>query len=327
MKGTVDVTGQPAFTADEFAQLTYIAGADGAQSLTVVAQATTLPTEPIDQEIGFDTNVAGGSYRMGDLFTSSAPGGQAIIGYQVNLVDGGGKLQVSGLDVLGKTNFTADEFAHLTYIAGTDGTQPHQSLTVSAKTATILTDGTISQVIGFDANSAGDTYQMDSLFTKSAPTGQAIIEYQVTPGDGGGKLQVNGQDVAGQISFTADEFAHLTYTAGTNGAQSLTVAAQTTTLPTDPINQEIGFNAAGDTYRMVHGRGHFGAQSEPRGGRPDRHAPAGPHGQPRRHSRRADPRDRQSGAADHGECHRQPLDQRDERPHRDECPGRLAHGR
>jgi len=251
MKGTVDVTGQPAFTADEFAQLTYIAGADGAQSLTVVAQATTLPTEPIDQEIGFDTNVAGGSYRMGDLFTSSAPAGQAIIGYQVNLVDGGGKLQVSGQDVLGKTNFTADEFARLTYIAGTDGTQPHQSLRVSAKTATILTDGMISQDIGFDANSAGDTYQMDSLFTKSAPTGQAIIEYQVTPGDGGGKLQVNGQDVAGQISFTADEFAHLTYTAGTNGAQSLTVAAQTTTLPTDPINQEIGFNAAGDTYRMV----------------------------------------------------------------------------
>ena len=106
----------------------------------------------------------------------------------------------------------------------------------------------------------------------------AIVGYRVALGavpDGvlGGQLQLNGDPVTdGRTSFTADEFAHLTYTTGDG--------------------------------RLA---------AEPRGGRPDRHAPGGRH---------TDPRDRQPGGADHRECHRQPLDQRDERPHRDECPGR-----
>ena len=245
-----DVTGQPSFTADEFAHLAYIAGtaADGSQlhqSLTVAAQTT-----PIAQEIGFDA--AGDTYRMGDLFTATPPADQTITGYQVNLGVGGGKLQVSGQDVPGQTDFTADEFAHLAYIAGpgAEGQQLPQSLTVMAQTASLLTDGTISQDIGFDAHVTDDPYPMANLFTTNVPAGEAIVGYRVTLGDGAGKLQVSGQDVPGQTSFTADEFARLTYSAGTDGARSLSVEAQTTPLPTPPITQAIDFNATGNTYGM-----------------------------------------------------------------------------
>ena len=107
---------------------------------------------------------------MGDLFTASAPTGQSIVGYQVSRGEGGGKLQLNGQDVLGKTNFTADEFTHLTYIAGTstDGSQLRQSLTVAAQTKPITQD--------LDFNADGDIYRMGDLFTSGAPTGQAIIE-------------------------------------------------------------------------------------------------------------------------------------------------------
>jgi hypothetical protein len=260
-----DVTDPSEITVDDFAHLTYIAGvgADGTQlhqSLTVAALTT-----PTKQEIGF--SAVGDTYRMDELFTAKAPAEQTITGYKVSLGDGGGKLQLSGQDVPapnspGPYSFTADQFAQLTYIAGpgADGTQLPQSMTVMAQTASLLTGSTIPQDIGFDADADGQTYPMDSLFTGIAPTGQAIVGFQVTLVDGGGKLQMNGQDVpaptgSDPYSFTADEFAQLTYIAGpgADGSplhQSLTVAAQTTPLPTDPITQDIGFGAAGDTYRV-----------------------------------------------------------------------------
>ena len=82
---------------------------------------------------------------------------------------------------------------------------------------------------------------MGDLFKASAPTGQTIAGYprgsgRVAAGDGGGKLQLNGADIVpARTSFTADEFAQLTYVAGDDGSQqSLVVIAQTGTRLTSP---------------------------------------------------------------------------------------------
>ena len=82
---------------------------------------------------------------------------------------------------------------------------------------------------------AGDIYRMSDLFQASAPTGQTIAGFRVAlgdvaVGDGGGKLQLNGADIdPARTSFSADEFAQLTYVAGTHGPQNLVVIAQTGT--------------------------------------------------------------------------------------------------
>ena len=252
--------GPYSFTADQFAHLNYIAGTGMnssqplPQSMTVIAQTTSLLTAgTISQDIGFDA-AADESYTMDSLFSTNAPPGQGIVGYEVTLGDGGGKLQSNGQDVTDPSNpgpysFTADQFAHLNYIAGpgADGSPLHQSLTVAAQTMPLPTDP-IAQDIGFGA--AGDTYRVGDLFTASVPTGQDIIGYNVAMVEGGGTLQLNGQDVSGQPTFTADEFAQLTYIAGAgmNSSQplrqGLTVDAQTA------ISQDIGFDPVADAYRM-----------------------------------------------------------------------------
>jgi hypothetical protein len=74
---------------------------------------------------------------------------------------------------------------------------------------------------------------MSDLFKGRAPTGQSIVGYRVAlgdvaPGDTDGTLNLGDQDVSARTSFTADEFAQLTYTAGTDGTrQNLVVVAQT----------------------------------------------------------------------------------------------------
>jgi hypothetical protein len=92
------------------------------------------------------TAKGGDTYRMGDLFKASASAGQTIAGYRVALGDGGstgGQLWLGGKNVTGQTDFTADQFAQLTYVTGTGGAQ---SLTVVAQTGTRqpnLPDGTL----------------------------------------------------------------------------------------------------------------------------------------------------------------------------------------
>ena len=105
---------------------------------------------------------------------------------------------------------------------------------VGSTRPTLQTDGNFTAV-------TGDIYRMSDLFKASAPTGQTIAGYRVALGAWltaiGGELQLNGEPVTdGRTSFTADEFAHLTYTTGDG--------------------------------RLA---------AEPRGGRPDRHAPGGRH--------------------------------------------------
>jgi hypothetical protein len=91
----------------------------------------------------------------------------------------------------------------------------------------------------FDAGAftavAGDIFRMSDLFKAGAPTDQTIAGFRVAlggvaAGDAGGTLWLDGKDVTARTSFTADEFAHLTYnTTGASGAQSLVVIAQTGT--------------------------------------------------------------------------------------------------
>jgi hypothetical protein len=353
----VDVSDRTSFSADEFAHLTYTAGADGSQqSLLVIAQTgkrlsegtlsrevdstavqitadvtgsrsinamNALRTQPtgadadiagIVQQSGIfsgfggsarptvqtDGNfraTAGDIYRMSGLFKASVPTGQTIAGYRVALGDGGGTLQLGGVDVSDRTSFSANEFARLSYTAGADGSQ--QSLLVIAQTGTRGRDGSLSQeidsaavqitadvtdnrsinamnalstvpsradarIVGVveqagifnvlvgstpptlrtDGNFtavAGDALRLSNLFKASAPAGKAIAGYQVALGDGDGKLSLNGSDVSDRTSFTADEFAHLTYTMGADGSQqSLVVVAQTGTRRSDgSLSQEV----------------------------------------------------------------------------------------
>ncbi len=233
------------------------------------------------------TAVSGESYRLGDLFQASAPGGQSVAQYRVALGDGSGHLWLNGTDVSGKTTFSASDFASLTYTAGDDGTQ--QDLVVVAQTGTKLPNGTLThvtdstpvqitadvtgtrsinamnalvgtpdgadgaivdiareasiltgfvgsgrpavQTVGNFAAATGGSYRLDDLFQASAPTGQTIAGYRVALSDGGaggGQLLLNGQPVNGKTSFTAAQFAQLTFQAGADGTQQkLIVVAQT----------------------------------------------------------------------------------------------------
>ena len=96
--------------------------------------------------------------------------------------------------------------------------------------------GTTRSALQTDGNftaKSGDIYRMGDLFQATAPTGQTIAGFRVAlgdvaTGDGGGRLQLNGADIdPARTSFSAEEFAQLTYVAGTDGPQSLVVIAQT----------------------------------------------------------------------------------------------------
>jgi acetolactate synthase regulatory subunit len=276
------------FTIQLPAGFNFPASSSGTPGATA-SGASTVPVDTVSvsstRDTGTFTAVAGDTFRLGDLFAGSAPTGQSIAGYRVATGSGGGQLLLNNVDVSGRTSFTADEFAHLTYTAGDDGTQ--QSLVVVAQTGTRLANGTLSRVTdsqavqitaavtgsrsinaltaltttpsGADADIAtvvkeasiltgvgagrpalttggnftavaGDTFRLGDLFAGSAPSGQSIAGYRVATGSSGGQLLLNNVDVSGRTSFTADEFAHLTYTAGDDGTrQNLVVVAQTGT--------------------------------------------------------------------------------------------------
>jgi uncharacterized protein YunC (DUF1805 family) len=102
-------------------------------------------TRPTLRTDGNFTAAGGDTYRMSDLFKASGAKGQAIVGYRLALGDGNGTLWLDGKDVTGRTDFTADDFAHLTYVTDAIGTQ--QTLLVVAQSGTLRTDGSISQEI------------------------------------------------------------------------------------------------------------------------------------------------------------------------------------
>jgi hypothetical protein len=261
----------------------------GAAAASATGTAGSQPTDVVTISSTWDggafTAVAGDVYRLGALFKGGAPAGQSVAGYRVAMSSGSGELLLNNAAVAGRTTFTPDEFAHLTYTAGIDGSQ--QSLVVVAQTGKRLPNGTLSQVadslavqitadvtgtrsisalnalasIPSDADAgvaavvkeasvftgfgsgrptlssagnftaaAGDVFRLGALYKGSAPTGQSIAGYRIALGSGGGRLLLNNADVSDRTGFTADEFAHLTYTAGADGAQqTLVVVAQTGT--------------------------------------------------------------------------------------------------
>jgi len=191
--GSEDVTDRTSFTADDFRQLTYVAGAGGSQSLTVVAQAGKLLSDGnMTQEID----------------------SQAV---QITATIAGTR-SINAMNAL-STRLSEDDPD-----AGTVGLAQQAAIFTGwsgAARPTLQTDG------NFDTKS-GDSYRMSALFAGSAPTGQTIAGYRVAlgdPGDSGGGLLLLAGKPTDKTEFTADEFRQLTYVAGTSGSQGLTVVA------------------------------------------------------------------------------------------------------
>jgi hypothetical protein len=190
----VAVAGRTSFTADEFAHLTYQAGADGSQqSLVVVAQT---------------------GKRLSDGTLSGVTDSQAVqIGANVT-----GTRSINAMNALSTTPSGADADADIVAVVKEAGILTG----VGSGRPTLSTDGNFTAV-------AGDIYRLADLFKGSAPTGQSVAGYRVAlGGSGDGQMLLNNVPVAGRTSFTADEFAHLTYQAGADASQqSLVVVAQT----------------------------------------------------------------------------------------------------
>ena len=188
------------FTPQEFANLTYVTGQENSQQSLVVVAATgslqadgTLLHETDSQAMQISANVTGSrSINAMNALTGTITGADADI---VSIAQG------------------AAIFTGL----------------IGAARPTLQTVGNFTAV-------SGDTYEVSKLFKASAPnTGQAIAGYRValsapTPGDAGGQLLLNGDPVPDGHGdfFTAQEFANLTYAAGTDGSQQSLVAVGVT---------------------------------------------------------------------------------------------------
>ena len=217
MLGTTDVTGQTSFTADQFAQLHYVAGSSGsAQDLVVVAQTGTTDSDGTLHNVTDSAAVA---------ITLSATGQRSINGAGALLSSTLGSPDAAFVGVAQQASIFA-------------GTGPGSQPTLST--------------VGNATTDAGDLLSVSSLFTATAPTaGGSVGGYQVALRDddpahpGGGKLMLGTTDVTGQTSFTADQFAQLHYVAGSGGsAQDVVVVAQTGTADSSGTLRNVTDSAA-----------------------------------------------------------------------------------
>ncbi len=204
------VTTRTSFSADEFSRLTYdTTGALGPQSLVVVAQTgTRLPSLP-----------------DGTLGALSREIDSPAVQITAN-VNAAGSRSINVMSALITPPGTDADIASIVTAASI-----FTGWAGSARSS-LQTDGNFTAI-------AGDTYRMSDLFKASAPTGQTLAGFRVALSDAGahgGTLQLDGQDVlAGTTSFSAEQFARLTYTTGAGGAQNIVVVAQTgTRLPSLP---------------------------------------------------------------------------------------------
>jgi hypothetical protein len=99
--------------------------------------------------VGNLTAATGDMFAVRDLFTATAPAGSSIAGYKVALrgdqtPPNSGRLMLDDVDVTDRTDFTADEFNQLHFVAGPVGTR--QDLVVVARTGTRGKDGTLSGI-------------------------------------------------------------------------------------------------------------------------------------------------------------------------------------
>lgn len=199
----VDVSSQTTFTPDQFSDLTYQAGALGSQqSVTVAAQT--------------GTKLANGTLvRVTDS--------QAV---QITAAVGATR-SVNALNALvdppsGPYGNIADVVSQAGIFTGF----------VGSGRPTLQTEGNFTAV-------SGERYRLSDLFAASAPSGQTVAQYRVALGDGSGHLWLDGTEVSGQTTFSASDFAKLTYTTGDAGSQQdLVVVAQTgTRLPNGTLTQ------------------------------------------------------------------------------------------
>jgi hypothetical protein len=191
----VDVSDQTTFTADQFANLAYVAGSnDSAQSLTVVAQSGT--RQP-------NGTIANRADSTAVQITASVAGTRSM----------------NALAALQNPPPPTDADAQAAAIVR----EANVLTGTGSGTPQLATVGNLTGI-------AGDTYSLGALFKATGANGQSISGYRVALGGAGnGTLQLNGVDVSDQTSFTAAQFAQLTYVMGDNGAaRSLTVAAQST---------------------------------------------------------------------------------------------------
>lgn len=200
LNGT-DVSDRDTFTPDEFSDLTYQAGASGSrQSITVAAQTGT---------------------RLADGTLSQVTDSPAIqITASVGAIRSVNALHALVDPPSGPYGNIAEVVSQAGIFTGFAG----------SGRPTVQTDGNFTAV-------SGERYRLSDLFQASAPSGQTVAQYQVALGDGSGHLWLNGTDVSGQTTFSASDFAKLTYTAGDNGSQQdLVVVAQTgTSLPSGAL--------------------------------------------------------------------------------------------
>ena len=185
-----EVTGQDSFTADQFSRLHFVAGATGSsQDLVVVAQS---------------------GKRLAD-------------GNLVNEVDSPA-VQITA-SVTGTRSINAAN-ALLTQPTGSDG-----AFVRTAQQASIFTGFGAARpgltTVGNLTAAAADKFSLGDLFKGTAPTGGSIVGYKVALRGDGGALELDGTDVTGQESFTADQFSRLHFVAGAAGSsQDLVVVAQ-----------------------------------------------------------------------------------------------------
>ncbi len=296
----VDPTIQTSFTALQFNQLSFSAGASssdiavsvatpsGASATPVQVTATTGAQRSTNALAAFDGNdpfanlafianlvaTTGGAGpsldTVGNLISATAPTGQTITQYSV-AVRGGGQLLLNGqaIDPNTQTTFTSDQLNQLTFVNGSSssdilvsartGTTSSQAIAITANVGINPVDRTINAagaldnpdaygLIGFIAQLsqsptaasnpslatignftavAGQSYLLSNLYQAQPPaSGGAITKFSVAVA-GGGTLQLNGVtiDPNQQTGFTPDQFAQLSFVAGSSDSK-LVVSAQ-----------------------------------------------------------------------------------------------------
>jgi hypothetical protein len=131
--------------------------------------------------IGAFTASAGDMFALRDLYQATAPPGGSIAAYKVALRSdqappNDGRLMLGDVDVTDRTDFTAEEFNQLHFVAGPSGSK--QDLVVAAQTGTRGKDGTLSGItdspaVQITASVTGtrSINAVGALLTQTDPTG------------------------------------------------------------------------------------------------------------------------------------------------------------
>ncbi|MBN9563424.1 MAG: hypothetical protein J0H14_22265 [Alphaproteobacteria bacterium] len=179
------------------------------------------------------TAVGGDMFALRDLYAATAPAGGSIAGYKVALrsdqaLPNGGRLMLGDVDVTDRTDFTADEFNQLHFVAGPSGST--QDLVVVARTGTHGQNGTLSGItdspaVQITASVTGErsVNAIGALLTQTDPTGsdanfiKVARDASVFTGSG-----LNGRPSLSTVGGASGPQIAVTLLAGLLGAYQLT---------------------------------------------------------------------------------------------------------